>query len=49
MVIPLLLIIIGVVLELRQRGVSQAPFEGGEDISEQLYKLDYYDPNDDSN
>ena len=48
MLIPLVLIVVGIILELRQRGVREAPYEGGEDISEQLYKLDYYDPNEDS-
>ncbi|MEJ2487867.1 MAG: hypothetical protein P8Y68_19295 [Anaerolineales bacterium] len=48
MVIPLLLIVVGVFLELRQRGVSEPSFECGEDISEHLYKLDYYDPNEEN-
>jgi hypothetical protein len=45
--IPVALIVFGLYLEFRQRRLDDEPFEEDEEVGEQLFRLDYTDPNDD--
>ncbi|MBN2043809.1 MAG: hypothetical protein JW757_02215 [Anaerolineales bacterium] len=48
LLIPVALIVVGLLLELRERRKEAEPFEGGDEVSDALFQLDYVEPNDDN-
>jgi hypothetical protein len=48
LLIPVALIAVGLLLELRERRKEAEPFDEDEDVSSALFKLDYVDPNEDN-
>jgi hypothetical protein len=49
LLIPVALIAIGLLLEIRERRKEAEPYGEDDEVSEALFKLDYFDPNNDEN
>jgi hypothetical protein len=48
LLIPVALIAVGLLLEIRERRKEAAPYAEDDDVEEALFKLDYFDPKDDN-